>query len=153
MAEQATATVADKSAEKSDKPAKKRIRKSYRLGVSVLLKEYPSIPDGGLTGVPTDWDIQSHKELRAEDFSDVLDYFKWLQDYASKLADAAKSKATELEAYGDKDTRKEMTEILGTTESVAHSLAATMQKEGLSAEQKEKMAEQIKAILGSVLGG
>jgi hypothetical protein len=134
-----------------DKPKKKRIRKSYRLGVAVILKEL-AIPDGGLPGIPSEWDLQTHKELRAEDFADVLHYFEWLQEYAAKLSAAAKEKASELAAYGDAETRKEMTEILGTTESIAHSLSATMNKEGMTAEQRAKMAEQIKQILGNVMG-
>jgi hypothetical protein len=147
----ATTSTQETTQEAPEKPKKTRIRKSYRLGVAVVLKEY-NVPDGGLAAVPTDWDLGTHKELRGEDFSDVLNYFVWLQDYASKLAEAAKTKASELAAYGDADTRKEMTEILGSTESVAHSLAATMNKEGMTPEQKAKMAEQIKAILGNVLG-
>jgi len=132
--------------------AKKRTRKFYRLGVTVGLKEFAPIPEGGLEGVPSDWDIATHKELRADDFADVLDYYRWVGSYGESLISAAETKVGELEAYGDADTRREMTEILGNVESVTRSIASTMSKEGMTAEQRELMDEQVRSILAKVLG-
>ena len=154
----ATATATEKSeavTEKSEAvtatPVKTRVRKQYRLGVASVLKDVPDEPDGGFVDNCPQWDISSHKELRAENFADVLHYFEWLQRFGSELIEDAKAKCTELAAYGDADTRKEMSEILGNTQGIASALAGQLSKEGMTPEQKAAMAAQIKEILAGVL--
>ena len=133
-----------------EKPKKKRTRTTHRLGTQMKLKEYP-VPDGGLTAVPSDWDIQTHKELRADEFADVLHYFQWLPTYGQALIEASQAKVKELEAFGDADTRKEMSELFGGTAQLAAQVASSMGKENLTPEQKAKAAAQIKDILAAVL--
>jgi len=145
-------TIEQAAAAATETEKKKRTRKFYRLGVTIGLKEFSPIPEGGLEGVPADWDVGQHKELRADDFADVLDYYRWVSSYGESLIAAAKTKVTELEAYGDADTRREMTEILGNVESVTRSIASTMSKEGMTPEQRELMDEQVRSILAKVLG-
>ena len=142
----------EKTPEKTpEKTTHTRVRRTYRLGVSSVFTELEDQPAGGFLDNCPQWELGSHKEMKAEDFVDVLHYFEWVQRYASELIAAAKQKCTELAAYGDASTRKEMSTILGNTQSVASALLSQMQKEGMTPEQKAAMAAQIKEILGTVL--
>ena len=143
-------TVVDTATDAPATPVKKRVRRVHRLGVAMVLKEFQG-PDSGIDGSPEDWDFHSHKELTADDFADVLDYFRWYQQFGQTVVELATAKITELESYGDKDTRKEMSELFGGTEALAMAAASAFKKEGLSDEQKELARQRIKEILGGSL--
>ena len=130
------------------KPPKTRVRRVHRLGVAMPLKEL-TVPEGGLTSIPVDWDFHSHKELKADDFADVLLYFQWYLAYGQKIVELAQAKSKELEAYGDADTRREVSDLFGNTESVAMAAVAALKKEGLNEEQKAALKARMAEILGA----